>query len=108
MRLILRILGWLLLFAGLVVFAGDLWTYLTVDRFTLQPFGEVWATIDRESLAILQPAIERHISVWLWESVIFPALLLPAAPVLAVLGLLLILVTRKRNPTSSKRRMFGS
>jgi hypothetical protein len=107
MRLVLHVLGWLLVFFGLVVFAGDLWTYLTVDRFTLRPLGEVWAAIDRDSLAVLQPAIERHVAVWLWQDVLFPVLLVPAAPLFAALGAILIFFTRRKAPPGGKRRMFG-
>ncbi len=108
MRLVFHVLGWLLVFFGLVVFAGDLWTYLTLDRFMLRPLGEVWAAIDRNSLAVLQPAIERHVWAPLWQDVIFPILLLPAAPVLFALGVLLVAVTRRKGPPPTKKRMFGS
>ena len=105
MRLIFHLLGWLLVLCSLVVFAGDLWAYMALDRFALRPFGEVWAAIDRDSLAVVQPAIERHVWAPLWQDVIFPVLLWPAAPVLLVAGGLLIWGTRRRRP-NSKRRMF--
>ncbi|WP_421708062.1 hypothetical protein [Algihabitans sp.] len=104
MRLIFHLLGWVLVLCGLVVFAGDLWAYLTLDRFALRPFGEVWAAIDRDSLAVVQPAIERHVWAPLWQDVIFPILLWPAAPVLFCLGGLLALVTRRRRKV--KQRLF--
>ena len=106
MRSAFRVFAWLLVLSGLVVFAGDFWSYLATDLFALRPLGEVWAAIDRDSLAILQPAIERHVWAPLWHDVIFPALLLPAAPVLLALGLLLILVTRRR-PSTARRRSSG-
>lgn len=106
MRLVFRVLSWLFAFFGLVVLAGDLWAYMATDAFTLRPLGEVWAAIDRDSLAVLQPAIERHVWAPLWHDVIFPVLLLPAAPVLFALGLLLILVTRRR-ASSARRRTLG-
>ena len=106
MRSAFRVFAWLLVFSGVVVFAGDLWNYLATDLFTLRPLGEVWAAIDRDSLAILQPAIERHVWAPLWHDAIFPLLLLPAAPALFALGLLLILATR-RHPSTARRRSLG-
>ncbi|WP_119167236.1 hypothetical protein [Algihabitans albus] len=103
MRLVFHLLGWLLVLCGLIVFAGDLLAYMTLDLFTLRPFGEVWAAIHRDSLAMLQPAIERHVWAPLWQDIIFPVLLWPAAPVLFALGLLVVLVTRRGAPPVKRR-----
>jgi hypothetical protein len=108
MRLILHLLGWLFVFAGLVVFARDLWIWLTLDRLSLAPIGNIWNSIHSSSLQLLQAGVERNVAPWLWWDVIFPIVLAPAAPVLAAIGLLLVVLTRRRKPPpAKKKRMFG-
>lgn len=38
------------------------------------PLGKVWFEFDRGSLLLLQPAIERHLTPWLWTDVVQPLL----------------------------------
>jgi hypothetical protein len=96
-------LGLLLLLAGAAALARDLWLWLDGDAgFRLQSLGNLWAALHRESLLLLQPAVERHLAVWLWEWIVFPLLEAPAVVVFAVPGLLLAWLCRPRR----QRRFF--
>lgn len=52
-------------FAGLVVLASDVLGWLSQGRFRLTSLGEWWFWADKDSLQVLQPAIERHVEAWL-------------------------------------------
>ena len=70
----------------------------------LAALGEWWAWIDRDSLLLLQPAVERHISPALWDPGIQTLLEWPAAVEFAVLGAafgLLALWRRRRRTRRS-------
>jgi hypothetical protein len=74
----LRIIGAALAAAGLVALAFDLGE-TGGQGFRLRTLGEWWFRLDRDSLQLAQPAIERHVAVWLWDPVILSVLLAPAA-----------------------------
>jgi hypothetical protein len=90
---VLRLLGFLFVAIGVIVAVLD-WRAAgrTVDAFVFRDIGTVWFALHRESLQLAQPAVERHISVWLWQKLLQPALLLPAAPTLMLAGLALLLL----------------
>lgn len=90
-------LGLLLLLVAAAALARDLWLWLAGDEgFRLHALGNLWAALDRESLLLLQPAVERHLAVWLWEGIVFPLLQAPAVVVFAIPGLLLARLCRPR------------
>ena len=90
-------LGLLLVAAAAAALLRDLWLWLDGDQgFQLRALGNLWAAIHRDSLLLLQPAIERHVAVWLWEWVVFPLLEAPAVVVFAVPGLILLRLCRPR------------
>lgn len=96
MRTLSLLTGLVLFAAGLAtgVYDGLHWEWQD-GLFPFAPIGEIWARIDRESLLLLQPGIERYISPALWSDVIFPILTWPATPVLLGLGAILVLLPRK-------------
>ena len=57
-------------------------TISLADPFRFAETGAVWAQIHFGSLQVFQPAIERYIGPWMWESIIFPVLLTPFAPIM--------------------------
>ena len=62
----------------------------------LRAVGEYWFMIHKNSLQLLQPAIERHVSPALWDPFILTFLTWPLAAVLAAPGLLLALLPGRR------------
>jgi hypothetical protein len=94
----LRFLGLLLLAGAFIFLVYDGTKSLADHRIYVTPVGFVWASIHQNSLLLLQPAIERHVAVWLWNPVIQTVLEQPTWLVLGILGTVLILFGRKKKP----------
>ncbi len=92
-----RLVGWLFILAALVAEGHDLWGLWDTGHYQVSALGQLWAEVNRNSLLLLQPAIQRHVSVWLWDWVIFPVLQWPAPITLVVPGILLVWLCRRRD-----------
>ena len=92
-----RLIGWLFIIAALVAAGHDLWGLSDTGHYQVSALGQLWAEVNRNSLLLLQPAIQRHVAVWLWDWVIFPVLQWPAVITLAVPGFLLVWLFRRRD-----------
>ena len=105
----MRYLGAFLLLVGLAALAIDASLSLGSDPgFALRSLGAWWAEIDRDSLLLLQPAVERHLSPALWDPGIQTLLEWPAAPQFIGLGLVLMLLFRRRKPRKATNGLtFG-
>ena len=101
MRAFGRMLGWLLLAAGLVAAGLDIWNSISESELALIPLGQHWFEISPNSLNAAQAGIERHVWPPLWQDIIQPLLEQPASILLIVLGLLLLVVTRRRSGRTS-------
>ena len=82
---------------ALLFVAWDVMDYAAGNPWKNTPLGQRWFELHKNSLLLVQPAIERHIAVWLWPPFQWvlerPAWLVPAvAGVLAVL----IKIARRR------------
>jgi len=91
-----RFIGWLVLVLAVIIEVRDIFGYLDTGQYQAAAIGQLWSDIDRNSLLLAQPAIQRHVAAWLWDPVIATVLLWPAALSFAVLGLLLMWVFRRR------------
>jgi hypothetical protein len=97
-RFVLRSLGLWILAAGFVFFVYDGTKSIAGDHIYVTKLGDVWNAVNSTSLLLLQPAIERHVAVWLWDPVILTVLTAPAWLVFAVIGAILMLLGRKKKP----------
>jgi len=80
----MRFLAWIFLILTIVAVFLD-WRAIVEDgEFVLRPLGTLWTDIHSASLQTLQPAIERHVSPALWDSVVQPLLTSPAALVFGI------------------------
>ncbi|MBI1245627.1 MAG: hypothetical protein GC202_11530 [Alphaproteobacteria bacterium] len=101
--IVLRIFAWLF-FAGAAAAAGlDGFGWLESGEYVPIPLGQVWASVNRESLLLLEPALVRHVHPVLWTDVVFPILLTPAWIVAGVAGIALWFVARPRVPRRRRR-----
>lgn len=92
-----RLIGWLLMILALLAEGHDLWGLWDTGHYHVSVLGELWAQVNRNSLLLLQPAIERHVAVWVWDWLIFPVLQWPAALTLAVPAVAIILACSPRD-----------
>ncbi|MEL6766608.1 MAG: hypothetical protein AAFP17_05465 [Pseudomonadota bacterium] len=79
-----RILTAVFLLLLLATLVRDGIASLEAGAWTSVALGQWWAEIDRSSLLLLQPAVERHYDPALWEDVIQPILEAPAWQAAAV------------------------
>ncbi len=89
-----RAIGWLLILAALAAAGRDMFSWLDTGQWQSILFGEVWFNLHKDSLLLIQPALERHVSVFLWDPVMTTLLEAPAWLVFVVPGALLLLLGR--------------
>lgn len=102
-----RLLGWLLLALALIVLGGDGLRWLESGELELAALGEVWFRFDPGSLNLLQAITQRYLLPAIWDPGIITLLSWPAVAVLGILGLLFLLIFRKRRPPARRAR-FGA
>jgi hypothetical protein len=102
-RRVLRLLGVLLLLAGVALLAHDLFGFARGGVFQPTTLDFMWSALGPGSLDSLQSAIERHVSAALWDRGVVWLLQLPAFVLAVVLGALLILLNRRRRRTHGFR-----
>ena len=94
--LIGRVLGWMLVLAGIVVGVKDAIVWQQTGEYPLATVGELWFSVDPASLNTLQAVVQRHLSPQIWDPGIQTLLLWPAVATFVVAGLVLMLVFRRR------------
>ena len=96
-RMILgRLLGWLIVLAGLAVLARDMMVGVSTGQWAPIALGQLWFDIDKSSLNLVQAVVQRYISPVLWDPVIVGLLYCWAFAVLLILGAILISIFRRR------------
>jgi hypothetical protein len=97
-RFLLRFLGLWILAAAFVWLVIDGTKSIAGNAVFFTQLGKTWYELNPNSLQLLQPAIERHVAVWLWNPVIQTVLEQPTWLVLGVTGSILILLGRRKKP----------
>jgi len=95
-RSVCRMLGLVLLAAGFVFFIYDGTKSIADQTVYISKFSQTWAEIHQQSLQAVQAGVEKH-AAWAWP-VIQTALEQPSWLVLGALGMILILLGRKKKP----------
>jgi len=102
----LRVLYMMFFLLALIALGGDLYVSLSADGvIRLGALGEWWATIHRDSLLLLQPAVERHISPAIWDPGIQTLLEWPAVVEFGALGAVFWLLYRWKGWRRQRARM---
>lgn len=99
----LRGLAYLLLALAAGLAVADVLAGSGGEAIRLRALGEWWAGIHLDSLLLLQPAVERHLSPALWDPWIQTLLEWPAAVEVAALGGVLWLGDRWRRKRRARR-----
>ena len=98
-RRLLRLVGVVLLLAGLGLLVRDLWGLVRGSGFQPEALGQLWYALDPGSLNLLQAVTQRYVFAALWDNGVVWLLLQPAFAVALVLGALIVLATRRRRRT---------
>lgn len=101
---IVRIIGYLLLLAGLVAFGAEVLSSMEAGEWTTIPLGQRWVEFfGFSSLQSIQVGLERYVHPFLWNPILQSVFEAPAWLPPVVLGLIIILLARRRR----RRRMFA-
>lgn len=98
-RFLIRMMGLILLAAGFAALIIDGTRSIAASNIVVTKFGQTAFALFPKSFPILQPAVERHIHPLLWDPFLLAIFLAPTFAVLAVIGILLIWIVRRRRVT---------
>ena len=92
-----RVIGWIILLAGGAVLVRDLLVWIDTKHWAPVALGQLWYQLNRSSLNLVQAVVQRYIHPFLWDPIIVSILLSWAFAVLLILGVLLLVLFRRRN-----------
>ncbi len=96
-RFLFVLLGLAALLIAAVAVAAEVKSLVDAGTLFAKPLGKLWFDLHKDSLLLLQPAIERYLHPWLWGSVVQPLLERPpiaAAGAFAALAIVLLFIAR--------------
>jgi len=96
LRFLSRFVGLWLLAGALVALVVDGAKTIAAGEIETTPLEQMWAALSPATLASSQAAILQGGSPWLWDRLIEPVVSAPGFVVLGVLGIVLIVVGRKK------------
>jgi hypothetical protein len=97
-RFLLRFIGLMLLALAFIFVVYDGMKSIADGGIFLTKAGQIWSDVHASSLQMLQAAINRYANGEIWRMGIQPILNQPASAVFGVLGMILILLGRKKKP----------
>jgi len=92
-----RVIGWIAFLAGAAVLVRDLLVWIDTRHWSPISLGQLWYDLSRSSLNFVQAVVQRYIHPFLWDPIIVSILLSWAFVVLMVLGVLLLIIFRRRD-----------
>lgn len=97
-RFLLRFLGLICLAAGFILLIYDGTKSIAGNKLFLTSVRMVWELFNAAGLAKLEPMIRPYAGGLLWDPVMLAILAAPSWSVLGVLGILFLLLGRKKKP----------
>ena len=98
-RYIIRLIGVVLLASALAALIIDGTRSIAASKLMVTTFGAMTGYLFPKTYPALKPAIEQNIHPLLWDPFLVSVFWLPTFVILAVLGLLLIWMSRRRQVT---------
>ncbi|TAK46646.1 MAG: hypothetical protein EPO23_13330 [Xanthobacteraceae bacterium] len=93
-----RLIGLLALALGFIFLVYDGARSIADQTVRLTRFDQTWSDVHQSSLAALKPAVDAVAAGWGWAYVVEPVLRQPTWVVLGGLGLILMILFRRRRP----------
>jgi hypothetical protein len=98
MRFLLRFIGLWLLAGAFVALIIDGTASIAGGTIRFNTFGQTWDNIHQDSKPLVKAFVDRRVGDWLWTSGIQVVLDQPTWVVLGVLGVILVLLGRRKAP----------
>ncbi|OFW96759.1 MAG: hypothetical protein A3D94_07350 [Alphaproteobacteria bacterium RIFCSPHIGHO2_12_FULL_66_14] len=105
---VFRVLGWLLLAMAVAAVVHDCLAWWTEGTFHLLGLGDLWSHLDVGSLGDAQSAIQRHLSISLWNWLVRPVLMIPALAAFLALGFVLLWLGGRGGQGTEQGFVIGS
>ena len=97
-RFLLRFIGLICLAAAFILLIYDGTKSIAGNRLFLTSVRSLWELINAASLAKLEPRVQSYVGGYLWDPVMVAILASPSWGVLGLLGILFLLLGRKKKP----------
>lgn len=97
-RFLFRLLGLLCLAAAFVLLVYDGTKSIAADHLYFTSVRTLWDLVNAASLARVRPLILPYVGGFLWDPVMLTILKAPAWSLFGVVGILLILLGRRKKP----------
>ena len=97
-RFLFRFLGLICLAAAFILVIYDGTKSIAVNSLYLTSVRALWDLINAGSLAQLKPQIQSYANGVLWDPVMLSLLAAPSWSVLGILGIIFVLLGRKKKP----------
>jgi hypothetical protein len=97
-RSLFRSLGMVFLAAGFIFVIYDGTKSIADKGLHITKLGQTWSDIHQNSLLALKPLIEQKVGGWLWNPVMQTILEQPTWMILGIVGMMLILMGRRKKP----------
>jgi hypothetical protein len=97
-RFLFRFIGVLCLAAAFILVIYDGTKSIAGNRLYLTSVQALWELINAGSLAQLKPQIQAYAGGFLWDPLMVTLLAAPAWAALGILGIVLVLLGRKKKP----------
>ena len=97
-RFLLRLMGLLLLATAFIFVVYDGMRSISDSKLLLTSIQQIWNMVDDRSLQAFQLLVEQYAGADIWRLGTAPILNQPASALVFVLGVLLIVLGRKKKP----------
>ena len=97
-RFLLRFVGLVCLAAGFILLIYDGTKSIAGNRLFLTSVRTLWELVNAGSLARLEPTIQSYVGGYLWDPLMVTILAAPSWSLLGGLGIILLLLGRKKKP----------
>ena len=97
-RFLLRFVGLICLAAGFILLIYDGTKSIAGNRLFITSVQTLWELINAGSLAKLEPVVRSYAGGYLWDPLMVSILAAPSWGLLGVLGILFLILGRKKKP----------
>jgi len=97
-RFLLRFIGLICLAAAFILLIYDGTKSIAGNRVFLTSVRSLWELLNAASLAKLEPTIRSYVGGYLWDPVMVAILAAPSWGLLGFLGILFLLLGRRKKP----------